>query len=45
MINGDLQRGLETWKKYVVVIQVGDPSAGPIFQRENEGNLRRKVAR
>lgn len=44
MMNGDFQRGLETWKKYAVIIQVGDLSAGHLFQREGESNLRGKVA-
>lgn len=42
MISGDLQRGLAMWTKGAVIIQVGDPRAGPVFQREDESNLGRK---
>lgn len=45
MINGDLQRGLAMWKKGAVKIQVRDSSAGPVFQREDGDNLRRKLRR
>lgn len=43
MTNGDLQRGLARWKEGAMVIQVGDPSAGPVFPREDKDNLRRQL--